>query len=154
NCLPVKRFGEILGMRKVPLTASRHSGTRAARARNPFHHRACGPMDSGPAPRGASRNDDGSPLRHQICQHGALPAAGHLCETWLMDIRQLLKLLVALLVTASLTLAPLATPTAAEHLPSSAGAHMAGGHDMSNMDMADMDMTGMDMTAMPCCPDK
>jgi predicted metal-binding membrane protein len=67
-----------------------------------------------------------------------------------MDIRQLLKLLVALLVTASLTLAPLATPAAAEHLLSSAGVHMAGGHDMSDMDMA-----GMDMTAdMPCCPDK
>ncbi|MBO4226704.1 hypothetical protein [Bradyrhizobium neotropicale] len=64
-----------------------------------------------------------------------------------MDIRQLLKLLVALLVTASLTLAPLATPAAAEHLLSSAGvqmAPMADDHDMADMDMADM----------PCCPDK
>jgi predicted metal-binding membrane protein len=61
-----------------------------------------------------------------------------------MDIRQLLKLLVALLVTASLTLASLATPAAAEHLLSSAGAH-----DMSGMDMADMVMADM-----PCCPDK
>jgi predicted metal-binding membrane protein len=66
-----------------------------------------------------------------------------------MDIRQLLKLLVALLVTASLTLAPLATPAAAEHLLSSAGAHMAGAQDMSGMDMADMVMADM-----PCCPDK
>lgn len=61
-----------------------------------------------------------------------------------MDIRQLLKLLVALLVTASLTLAPLATPAAAEHLLSSAGVDMAATQDMSEMDMADM----------PCCPDK
>jgi hypothetical protein len=62
-----------------------------------------------------------------------------------MDIRQLLKLLVALLVTASLTLAPLATPAAAEHLLSSAAvqmAPMADDHDM------------MAMAEMPCCPDK
>jgi hypothetical protein len=68
-----------------------------------------------------------------------------------MDIRRLLKLLVALLVTASLTLAPLATPAAAEHLLSSAGvqmAPMAADHDMADMDMADM------ASAMPCCPDK
>jgi predicted metal-binding membrane protein len=68
-----------------------------------------------------------------------------------MDIRQLLKLLVALLVTASLTLAPLATPAAAEHLLSSAGvqmAPMADDHDIADMDMADM------MADMPCCPDK
>ena len=71
-----------------------------------------------------------------------------------MEIRQLLKLLVALLVTASLILAPLATPAAAEHLLSSAGAHMAGAHDMSNMDMANMDMADMVMADMPCCPDK
>ncbi len=56
-----------------------------------------------------------------------------------MDIRQLLKFLVGLLVTASLTLAPLATPAAAEHLLSSAGVQMA-----DDQDMADM----------PCCPDK
>jgi hypothetical protein len=62
-----------------------------------------------------------------------------------MDIRQLLKLLVALLVTASLTLAPLATPAAAEHLLSSAGVPMPGTYDM---DMADM------TADMPCCPDK
>jgi predicted metal-binding membrane protein len=65
-----------------------------------------------------------------------------------MDIRQLLKLLVALLVTASLTLAPLATPAAAEHLLSSAGADMAAAQDMSDMDVADM------TADMPCCPDK
>ncbi|WP_027578799.1 hypothetical protein [Bradyrhizobium sp. Ai1a-2] len=68
-----------------------------------------------------------------------------------MDIRQLLKLMVALLVTASLTLAPLATPAAAEHLLSSAGvqmAPMADDHDMTDMDMSDM------MADMPCCPDK
>ncbi|MCA6109429.1 hypothetical protein [Bradyrhizobium cenepequi] len=68
-----------------------------------------------------------------------------------MDIRQSFKFLVALLVTASLTLAPLATPAAAEHLVSSAGVHMAAmsdGHDIADMDMADM------AAAMPCCPDK
>jgi hypothetical protein len=63
-----------------------------------------------------------------------------------MDIRQLLKLLVALLVTASLTLAPLATPAAAEHLLSAAGTQMAPMAD--DHDMADM------MADMPCCPDK
>ena len=31
----------------------RHSGACEARARNPFHHTACGPMDSGLAPRRA-----------------------------------------------------------------------------------------------------
>lgn len=68
-----------------------------------------------------------------------------------MEIRQLLKLLVALLVTASLTLAPLATPAAAEHLLSAAGVQMAPMAD--DPDMADMDMA--DMAAdMPCCPDK
>jgi hypothetical protein len=68
-----------------------------------------------------------------------------------MDIRQMLKLLVAMLVTASLTFAPLATPAAAEHLRSSAGAHMAAMADEHGM--ADMDMTDM-AAAMPCCPDK
>jgi hypothetical protein len=63
-----------------------------------------------------------------------------------MNIRQMLKLLVALLVTASLTLAPLATPAAAEHLLSAAGVQMAPMAD--DPDMADM------MADMPCCPDK
>ncbi|MCA1452546.1 hypothetical protein I6F35_04845 [Bradyrhizobium sp. BRP22] len=68
-----------------------------------------------------------------------------------MDIRRPFRLLLALLVTAALMLAPLATPAAAEHLLSSAGVQMG---PMAN-DMADdHDMAEMDMADMPCCPDK
>lgn len=64
-----------------------------------------------------------------------------------MDIRRSFKLLLGLLVTLSLALAPLATPAAAEHLLSAAGAQMA------HMDMADdADMAAM-AADMPCCPD-
>jgi len=57
-----------------------------------------------------------------------------------MDVRKLLRLLLAVLVTAGLTIAPLATPAAAEH-------SMAAGM----MQMADMSDMAADM---PCCPDK
>ncbi|MGY3617346.1 hypothetical protein [Bradyrhizobium sp. USDA 10063] len=60
-----------------------------------------------------------------------------------MDIRQLFKLLLALLVTAGLTVAPLATPAAAKELLSAAGMQMA-----DDPDVADM------ASAMPCCPDQ
>jgi SAM-dependent methyltransferase len=40
------------------VTLRRHSGARAARARNPLSSGPCGWMDSGSAPIGASRNDD------------------------------------------------------------------------------------------------
>ncbi|MEH2546379.1 hypothetical protein V1283_003024 [Bradyrhizobium sp. AZCC 2262] len=54
-----------------------------------------------------------------------------------MNVRQLFKLLLALLVSAGLTIAPLATPAAAEHLMPA-----------TMMPMADMSAD------MPCCPDK
>ncbi|WP_454625020.1 hypothetical protein [Bradyrhizobium cenepequi] len=59
-----------------------------------------------------------------------------------MDLRQSFKLVLALLVTAGLTLAPLATPAAAGHLLPAASAQMA--QAMDDLDMADI----------PCCPDK
>src|SRR6185437_9261536 len=52
--------------RECELTSHRrHSGARseAARARNPFNHDHCGPMDSGLALR-APRNDDGEAQAH------------------------------------------------------------------------------------------
>ena len=57
-----------------------------------------------------------------------------------MNVRQSFKLLLALLVTAGLTIAPLVTPAAAGHLLPAKMMQMADGSDM----MADM----------PCCPDK
>jgi hypothetical protein len=54
-----------------------------------------------------------------------------------VKVRKLFRLLLAVLVTAGLTIAPLATPAAAEH-------SMAAGL----MQMADMP------DDMPCCPDK
>lgn len=57
-----------------------------------------------------------------------------------MNVRQLFRLLLAVLVTAGLTIAPLATPAAAEHSMPAALMQMADASDM----MADM----------PCCPDK
>jgi hypothetical protein len=57
-----------------------------------------------------------------------------------VNVRQLFRLLLAVLVTAGLMIAPLATPAMAEH-------SMAG----KMMQMADMpDMAG----DMPCCPDQ
>jgi len=59
-----------------------------------------------------------------------------------MNARLLLKPLLALLVSAGLVLAPLATPAVAEHsMPTMM--QMAHGSDMADM-AADM----------PCCPDK
>ena len=58
-----------------------------------------------------------------------------------MDVRQLFRLLLAVLLTAGLTIAPLAAPAvAAKH---SMPANM--------MQMADMSDMAADM---PCCPDK
>src|SRR5690242_11930080 len=57
-----------------------------------------------------------------------------------MNVRQSFNLLLALLVTAGLTIAPLVTPVAAEHLLPAKLMQLAEGSDM----MADM----------PCCPDK
>ena len=57
-----------------------------------------------------------------------------------MNVRQLFKLLLALLVTAGLTIAPLATPATAGHAVSAGMMQMA----------ADMDMSA----DTPCCPDK
>ena len=57
-----------------------------------------------------------------------------------MNVRQSFKLLLALLVTAGLTIAPLVTPAAAGHLLPAKMMQMADGSDM----MADM----------PCCPDQ
>ncbi|MFB9265609.1 hypothetical protein ACFFWD_21055 [Bradyrhizobium erythrophlei] len=57
-----------------------------------------------------------------------------------MNVRQMIKWLLAVLVTAGLTIAPLATPAAA-------------GHSMVALTTQAADMS--DMTAdMPCCPDK
>jgi len=67
-----------------------------------------------------------------------------------MRVRQWLRFLLAALVTAGLTIAPLALPAVAKSL-SPAGvspAVMAPMTDMSDMDMADM------AADMPCCPDK
>ncbi|MCK1526480.1 hypothetical protein IVB15_01640 [Bradyrhizobium sp. 182] len=55
-----------------------------------------------------------------------------------MNARRLLRLLLAVLVTAGLTVAPLATPAAA-------------GHSMGAMQMADAQDMPDDMA---CCPDK
>lgn len=63
-----------------------------------------------------------------------------------MDIRQLFKLLLALLVTAGLMMAPLATPAAARDLLSAAGMQMASMAD--DPDIAEM------TSNMPCCPDQ
>lgn len=57
-----------------------------------------------------------------------------------MNVRKLFRLLLAVLVTAGLTIAPLVTPAAAEH-------SMPAGM----MKMADMPDMAADM---PCCPDK
>jgi hypothetical protein len=57
-----------------------------------------------------------------------------------MNVRQSFKLMLAVLVTAGLMIAPLATPAVAGHLFSAKMMQMADGSDM----MADM----------PCCPDK
>jgi hypothetical protein len=57
-----------------------------------------------------------------------------------MNVRQSFKLLLALLVTAGLMIAPLATPAVAGHSSPAKMMQMADGSDM----MADM----------PCCPDK
>jgi hypothetical protein len=57
-----------------------------------------------------------------------------------MNVRQSFKLLLALLVTAGLAIAPLVTPAVAGHLVPAKMMQMADGSDM----MADM----------PCCPDK
>src|SRR5262249_28008384 len=60
-----------------------------------------------------------------------------------MIVPRLFKLLLAVLVSAGLTIAPLATPAMAEHA-------MAG----KTMQMADMpDMPDM-VSDMPCCPDQ
>jgi hypothetical protein len=64
----------------------------------------------------------------------------------MMNVRRLFKLLLALLVTAGLTIAPLATPAAAEHMLSAAGVQIAQKAD-------DPDMANM-AADMPCCPDK
>ncbi|MGY3588461.1 hypothetical protein ACVIGB_002580 [Bradyrhizobium sp. USDA 4341] len=56
-----------------------------------------------------------------------------------MNVRQLFRLLLAVLVTAGLTIAPLATPAAA-------GSSLTGMSQMA--DMSDM------AADMPCCPDK
>jgi hypothetical protein len=57
-----------------------------------------------------------------------------------MNVRRPFKLLLAVLVTAGLTIAPLVTPVAAEHLSAAKMTQMADTLDS----MADM----------PCCPDK
>ena len=57
-----------------------------------------------------------------------------------LSVRQLFKLLLAVLVTAGLMIAPLATPAMAEHSMAS---------DM--IQMADMPNTAGDM---PCCPEQ
>lgn len=57
-----------------------------------------------------------------------------------MNVRKLFRILLAVLVAAGLTIAPLATPAVAEH---SMVAEM--------VQMADMPSTAVDM---PCCPDK
>jgi hypothetical protein len=57
-----------------------------------------------------------------------------------MNVRQSFKLLLALLVTAGLAIAPLVTPAAAGHLLPAKMMQMTDGSDM----LADM----------PCCPDK
>jgi hypothetical protein len=57
-----------------------------------------------------------------------------------MNVRKLFKLLLALAVTAGLTIAPLATSAAAEHAMAAT---------MMQMD----DMAGM-AAGMPCCPDQ
>jgi hypothetical protein len=57
-----------------------------------------------------------------------------------MDVRKLFKCLLALLVTAGLTIAPLAAPAAAEHSMTATMMQMEDASDMA----ADM----------PCCPDK
>jgi hypothetical protein len=57
-----------------------------------------------------------------------------------MNARRFLKLLLAVLVTVGLTVAPLVTPAAAEHSMAAA-----------MMQMADMPDMAADM---PCCPDK
>lgn len=57
-----------------------------------------------------------------------------------MDLRRSTRLLLAILVTAGLIIAPLATPAAAEHSMAAAMMQMADTSDMA----ADM----------PCCPDK
>ncbi|MGO4713758.1 hypothetical protein [Bradyrhizobium sp. 2TAF24] len=63
-----------------------------------------------------------------------------------MRVRRWLRFLLAALVTAGLTIAPLALPAVAKSLSPAGGspAVMAPMTDMSDMDMADM----------PCCPDK
>jgi hypothetical protein len=60
-----------------------------------------------------------------------------------MNARKSLKTLLALLVSAGLALAPLATPAVAEHSMPAVMTQMAHGSDMPDM-AADM----------PCCPDK
>ena len=57
-----------------------------------------------------------------------------------MNVRKLFKLLLALLVTAGLTIAPFATPAMAEHSMAANVPHMT--------DMPDM------AADMPCCPDQ
>jgi hypothetical protein len=57
-----------------------------------------------------------------------------------MNVRELFKLLLTILVSTGLTIAPLATPAMAEH---SMAAKM--------MQMGDMSDIGADM---PCCPDQ
>ena len=57
-----------------------------------------------------------------------------------MNVRRPFKLLLAVLVTAGLTIAPLVTPAAAEHPSTAKMMQMADPSDI----MADM----------PCCPDK
>jgi hypothetical protein len=57
-----------------------------------------------------------------------------------MNVRKPFKLLLAILVTAGLTIAPLVTPATLGHTAAAETMQMAGTSDM----MADM----------PCCPDK
>ena len=92
---------------------------------------------------GEVRSTDGSathPACPQICEAPALPSAPGLCNCSEMFVRRLFRLLLALLVTAGLMVAPLAVPAAGEI---AMAATMVQGADAPGM-AADM----------PCCPDK
>jgi hypothetical protein len=67
-----------------------------------------------------------------------------------VNVRELFKLVLAILVSAGLTIAPLATPAMAGHSMAGRMMQMA---DMPDM-VSEMPASDMQASDMPCCPDQ
>ncbi|PJG51326.1 hypothetical protein CVM73_31820 [Bradyrhizobium forestalis] len=73
-----------MGSAGAAVCHNRHSGARAARARNPFIHRLCRPMDSGLVLR-TPRNDGGESCGRPTspaASRASLPASAGACRAF------------------------------------------------------------------------